>query len=175
MKIVITLITTAALAGSLVTAAFAQAAGPKNGGQGQGLGQGQRQGQGQQLQNRARAGQMQKINQEVLAKLNLNKRQQSKLEAAQKKLQDGLKELMEKARETKDRAAFREEAQKLQTEYRETVKTTLTEQQLKKYQELMRAALEKLRKDGGGATDRKTDRAGKGGKAGRAGGGGGGG
>lgn len=171
MKKILTLITTAALAGSLATAAFAQAAGPKNGGgQGQGLGQ-DRQGQGP-LQNRARLGQMQKINQEILAKVNLNKRQQTKLEAAQKKLQEGLKELMAKARESQDRAALREGAQKLQTEYRETLKATLNEQQMKQYQELMRAALEKMRK-GGGETDRATDRAGKGGKGGKGGGGGG--
>lgn len=162
MKKWMTLVTVGVLAMGLTTSVFAQAAGPKGGAPGQG--QGQKQGAGA-LKDRAAA--MQKVHQEILAKLNLSAQQKSQLEALQKKEKAAMEALREKAK-AGDREALRAEMQKIRKDAQEGLKAILNEQQQQQYQELLKAAREKM----GGATDRKgglTDRAGKGGTAGKGG------
>ena len=129
----------------LATSSFAQAAGPKGGATG--LDQGVGKGQGQRLQALA------KVNKEILAKLDLSKQQQRQVEAHQKKSQAAMQALREKAQGLKDRKGLVEELQKIQKESRDGMLKILTAEQQAKYKELLQAAIEKLRKDGGGVRD----------------------
>ena len=162
MKKICMMFTVGVLAMGLTTSVFAQAAGPKGGAPGQG----QKQGQGA-MKDRAAA--MQKLHQEILAKLNLSAQQKTLMEALQKKEKAAMEALREKAK-TGDREALRGEMQKIRKDGQEGLKAILNEKQIQQYQELMKAARDKM----GGGTDRKggvTDRTGKGGKGGKGGGG----
>jgi Spy/CpxP family protein refolding chaperone len=162
MKKLITIMIAGALAASFATSAFAQGAGPRGGGVqggqgGIGGGKGQRQGGGMR---------MMKMQQELMAKLNLTTAQKTKIEAINKKFADDMKTLREKAK-TGDRKALQPEFRKAQMAHREEIAAVLTAEQKKKYQEEMKAMMEKMRKERGG--DGKWGQNGKGGKAGKGG------
>ena len=128
---------------ALGTGVFAQDAGPKGKG---GQGQGQfRQGPGGQGKKGPgmRVGRMQ---QEVLAKLNLTAAQKAKIEALNKKMQAEVQKLMQGG----DREQMREKFRPLMEQHRKDLMAILTKEQQVKYEQLVKEAREKMRQGRGG-------------------------
>lgn len=148
MTKILKIVAISALAAVLSVGAFAQAAGPQGGGVQNGGQTGGKAGKAGGLK------QMQKVEEEVFQKLTpaLSADQKAKIEQINQKTKDSAKALREKLK-TGDKAAIREEMQKVQTTRRESIQAILNPEQKKSYQALMKAAREKQRterkKDGG--------------------------
>lgn len=155
-KRTLTTILAALMATTLV---FAQAAGPRGG-----AGQAGPGGKGQVGGGVRRMGQFQ---QKVLDQLNLNANQKSQIKALNDKRMAEMKARRDKMQangQQVDREKMRAEMKKNQDAYQASLKKILTAQQFAKYEQLMKAEMEKMRKQGGGQP-------GAGGKAGKGGGG----
>jgi Spy/CpxP family protein refolding chaperone len=147
MNKILKLITISALAMALTVGAFAQAAGPQGGGVqgGQTGGEGGLKGKGGLKGN-------QKLEQEIWAKLTpaLTPEQKTKLEQINQKSKDSFKALREKLPAGGSKESLKPELQKIMAERRESIKALLTPEQNKSYMELMKAAMEKMKKGKGG-------------------------
>lgn len=136
----------AALAATMVTGAFAQAAGPaKQQGGGKQTGQqaqGQR-GPGQRMQAFA------KVHEKVLAELKLTADQKKKVAALDKKRSDEMAAIRKEA-EAGKRDGLRERSQKAMEAYRDGLKKVLTKDQAAKYEKRMKEEMDKLRAERGG-------------------------
>ena len=130
---------TAALA--LSASSFAQAAGPAGGPPAIGAGSGAKQ--------KAAAGAQKKI-QEVLKSLDLTDDQKTKLKPFVKSYTDALKAIRDDVKDNKitrkDAAPKMKEAQE---DFRKNLKTILTDDQWKKFEEATKPADKKKKKDGG--------------------------
>lgn len=123
---------------ALSTSAFAQQAGPRGGGGKPEGGREGRQGGGMR---------MMKIEDEIFAKLNLTAQQKTQIN----KLREDRRKAVEGLRaKNLQREQIRPEMQKITTNYREGLKKILNPAQEKQYQELWKAAVEKMRKERGG-------------------------
>lgn len=146
MNKILKLIAVSALGTALAVGAFAQAAGPTGGGL-QGGQQGGAKGKEGKLGG---ARNMQKMQQELLAKITpaLSADQKAKLKLLTEKTRESMKALREKAG-TGDREAMKGELQKIQAERKAGMEAILTPEQRKSYAELMKAAMEKARAERG--------------------------
>lgn len=142
-KIWITMIAIVAAA-SLTTGALAQGAGPKNGAPGVGQGKGQGKGQPGQGERRMGGG-MRKMQEEIIAKLNLSKEQKAKVEALRKKQQAEF----EKIRQGGERPD-REKMKAMMEKNNKDFMAILTPQQQAQYKKLMEEARAKWQKENGG-------------------------
>lgn len=144
MKQFMKVFTMALAMGALIVGANAQAAGPKGG---QGLGKGSQAkglgGGGQRNMQR-----MLEVRNRVFAQLNLTAEQKSKIEAIDKKHRDAMQKLMQ---EPGDRQAKMPKFRELQTKHREEFQAVLTPAQRTRFQELMRAEMQKMREERGKA------------------------
>ena len=139
MKRLLKFATAAALGLALAAFGITQGAGPKGGATGgdQGGIQGGQKGQrGQGLQRMA------KMRQEIMAKLNLTPDQKRKIEGLNKSFKADLKNLREAPG---DRKAKMPKMQELMQKHREAVGALLTPEQKKKFEELMKEAMDKAR------------------------------
>lgn len=151
----------------LGTASFAQTAGPRGGAPGAA-------GQGQRGQAQRGAGGMQ-IEKNVFDKLGLSAAQKQKIEALQKNQAAKMKEMRDKAKASgakPDRTAMQASMKKMREEHLASLKSILTPAQFTKYQELMKAEMEKFRKEHAGQAGAGGAKGAKGGKAGGKAGGG---
>lgn len=137
-----------AVAVAMIGSAFAQAAGPQ--GENKGSGQSGAKGakgakRGQQMMGRR--GGMMNFDGPVLAQLNLTSAQQSKVKTLKEKLAKEMKTTLEKNRG--DREAMRKSLQAVGKQYRDELAKVLTPAQQKQYKTLMKAEMEKRRKEMG--------------------------
>lgn len=147
------------LAFGMVSASFAQAAGPRTGQQGQGQGQ-QRGGQGQgrmqmspEVQKKVQA-----AHDKVIKELKLNATQTKAVTAAVKKRDDATKKMRDqmaadrKAGKEVDRTKMQEAGKKIRDTYTAEMKKAMGEANYKKYetrmQEEMKKIFEAMRKNG---------------------------
>jgi Spy/CpxP family protein refolding chaperone len=145
-KILTVLASTIALA-ALATSAFAQGAGPKGGGPGFG-GPG---GPGGQRGGGMMGGRMAKMQEGVLAKLNLTPDQKKKVDALNVKRQAEMEKMFKGGPPAEgDRDKMREKMRESQKAYRKDLDKILKPEQSKKYDELMKAEREKMRSQFGG-------------------------
>ena len=146
MNKILKLIAVSALGAVLAVGAFAQAAGPTGGGL-QGGQQGGAKGKEGKLGG---ARNMQKMQQELLAKITpaLSGEQKAKLKQLTEKTKESMKALREKAG-TGDREAMKGEMQKIQAERKAGLEAILTPEQRKSYAELMKAAMDKAKAERG--------------------------
>lgn len=126
------LLSLVASAFGLTSAAFAQAAGPAGG-----TPQAPVDGKGAKGGRKA----MEKMNEEILAKLNLTDDQKAKLKAHREETETKLKELRKSAKGAADKEAVKEKAKAIQKENQAFMKQTLTKEQMREYQKLRREAL----------------------------------
>ena len=148
MKKIINLILVGAAMSALVTSAFAQTAGPRNGGgapQGGQRGPGGPGGQRGEMMQR-----MRKMQEEVMAKLNLTPQQKTKIKSLNDKFQDDMKKLRDGVKQgERPTDAQREKMRDLSTKHREAIQAVLTPKQKEQYEKLMKEAMEKMRKERG--------------------------
>lgn len=143
----------------LGTVSFAQTAGPRGGAPGGQAGKGAKAGQ------RGQGGQLE---QKVFGQLGLSAAQKQKIEALRKSRMDQFKAMREKAKasgQQPDRKAMAGTFKKMQEEYQASLKNILTPAQFTKFQSLMKAEMEKYRKEhpGGPAAGAKGGKGLKGG------------
>ncbi len=165
MKKIFTLVGIVAAVGALATASFAQKPGP--GGQG---GQGGKFGGGQGGPGQGRMQGMRKMQEEILAKLNLTADQKSKIKALNDKFQKDIQALMKSGDPQSNRDKFRE----LSKNHRDAMMKILTPAQQTQYKKLIDEARKKFGGPGGpgGAGAGKGPGKGGGGKGGSGTGGG---
>lgn len=96
------------------------------------------------------AKEMQKINEDVLAKLNLTDDQKTKIKAHQEEMKAKLKELRKSAKT--GGADAKEKLKEAQKENREFMKTVLTKEQLRDYAKLRREAIKEYETTHGSTT-----------------------
>lgn len=148
MKKILTTIATLALSIALMAPAMAQDPGPRGGGPGgPGVDGGRRGGGNPKM--------LQKVEDEVLAKLKLSDKQKAEVKKHREKLEKALKELKEQAGggEARGRGGNREAGGKMKEAmdaYRDGIKEVLNDEQDKQYDKLMKEAMEKARKARGG-------------------------
>ncbi|MCU0315828.1 MAG: hypothetical protein MUC92_04490 [Fimbriimonadaceae bacterium] len=145
MNKLITTLLALAVASAMVTTAFAQNAGPGQGGR---QGQGQPGRQGQQGQQR-----MAEIEKKVLESLNLTatqKEQLTKLNAEIQKDRENLRKKFQGQGQNVDREGLRAEMQKIQKKREDGMKKILGDAKFKEYQTKMQAEIRKLREQQGG-------------------------
>jgi Spy/CpxP family protein refolding chaperone len=149
MKKILTTIATLALSIALMASAMAQDPGPRGGGPGgPGIDGGRRGGGNPKM--------LQKVEDEVLAKLNLSDKQKAEVKKHREKLEKTLKELKEQGGaggEARGRGGNREAGGKMKEAmdaYRDGIKAVLNDEQDKQYDKLMKEAMEKARKARGG-------------------------
>lgn len=130
-KIAFTLIVAVAAFG-VTSSAFAQDAGPRSGAPHAGHGQGQKK--------------MHEAMKRVLSQLDLSADQKDKIQDLQEKGKAKVQELREKAK-TGDKDKAREEYRAFQKENRESIQKILTREQQEKFKTLMKAEIDKMRKD----------------------------
>ncbi len=166
MKGFLTVLAAGSLVAGLSGVAVSQGAGPggkskppaNSQGKTQGKGQGAQQGQG-------RRGGFGRVQEEVLAKLNLTAPQKQKIGAIQQKTRDAMMKLRDAPGDRQQKMAkFRELSQKS----RQEVLAVLTPKQKAQFEELMKAAIEKMRSERGqrngpppGGKDGKSGKPGK--------------
>ncbi|MEZ0327814.1 MAG: hypothetical protein ACAH95_18110 [Fimbriimonas sp.] len=143
MKKLISTLIIAGAAFGLVSASFAQTAGPKQGGPGQ---------RGPGGPGGGRMARMGKMQEEVLAKLNLTADQKKKIEAHNKKMGEKMKTMFESAQKNPgaDRTEMRKKFMAMREEGDKGMKAILTAEQWKKFETLRKEAREKARKQFGG-------------------------
>ncbi|CAN5375150.1 hypothetical protein BH11ARM1_BH11ARM1_13970 [soil metagenome] len=142
-KIVATLI----VIGSVIGFAGAQAAGPTQGTSQLGV-----------ASKGAGHGNMRKIQQEILAKLNLTTDQKAKLKAHQESMKTKLKALKEETAQTADKTAIKEKMKAFRKEQQDALEAILTTDQKETFKKEMTAAMEKAkadRKNGGDVKKKK--------------------
>ena len=130
----------------LATESLAQQPGPKGG---QGGGQFGRPGQGGQR----RVGGMrrlQEVNKKIFAQLGLNADQKKKIEALDKKSAAKMQDLMKDFKPGGDMSGMRDKFRAVREDYNKGLKSILTPAQLKKYEELRKAEMQKMRQQFGG-------------------------
>jgi Spy/CpxP family protein refolding chaperone len=149
IKLFVVAIVSAAMAGSVL----AQGAGPKGGAPSQGT---QKPGQGAR-------GQMGKMQQEIMAKLNLTNDQKAKIKDLGEKRMAEMKKLRESGKQV-DRAQMKAMRDKNEAD----LKAILTAEQYKKYEALMKEMREKMMKERGNRPPNGTAPGGKGSKPPRA-------
>lgn len=138
MKKTLTVLAIATMALGLGVGAYAQDAGPQGGQLKQG--QGQRKGGGMQ---KARG----KIQQDILAQLNLTADQKAKIEALNKKTQETVKEKMAAA--DGDRQKGGQGMREVMKNHQESLMKILTKEQQVKYRELWMAKMKEMREKRG--------------------------
>lgn len=139
MKKLLTGLAAVAAVMALATSAIAQSAGPKNGGQG--AGQGQR-GQGGQMRGKLQA--------EVLKKLNLTAAQKLKWDSTTKQMQAEMTKMRADAQKSGKRPDREQSLAKMKG-WNEKLMAILTVKQKGDYEKLMKEAMDKWRKENGGA------------------------
>lgn len=147
MKTLFKTIVSIAILAALVVPSTAQDSGPKGGqrpgGQVGAGGKGDR-GPGMRM------GGMRKVEEKVLGQLGLNAGQKQKIEALNKKFEADVKKLMDemqKQGKNADRKAMGEKVRKLMEGRRDGLFKILTPAQKSKYEQLMKAEMEKMRKE----------------------------
>jgi Spy/CpxP family protein refolding chaperone len=147
-KLALTLVVVGAAFG-LASETFAQAAGPRGGAPGQ-AGPGQRGPGGPG--GRMRGGGMrrlQEMNNRIFAQLKLTPAQKTKVEALNKKTGAKMQEMMKGFQPGGDRQAMMAKFRGVQQEHRKELMKILTPEQGKKYEALVKAEREKMRRERG--------------------------
>lgn len=140
MKKICTLVGILAALGALATASFAQKPGPGQGGKGNKVDGGKGgPGQGGRMQG------MRKMQEEILAKLNLTADQKAKIKSLNDKFQKEIQDLMKAGDPQSNRDKFRE----LSKTHREAMLKILTPAQQKQYKTLIDEARKKFGGPGG--------------------------
>lgn len=149
MKRTLTVLAVAASVIGLSVVGVAQGAGPR-GGAGAGGFQGGPGGPGGAGGFGGMRKMMQEMHEKILAKLNLTPKQKKEVAALDKKRDDARDEMRKSMKPGVDRESMRPKMKKIQDDYTAGMKKTLTKEQYKKYEDLMKAQREQLMKMRGG-------------------------